>query len=63
MKVNIVSGPFIDTNLLIKLIPNDKSKTIIVKIKDFIDLSKQVRKIGATTVTTIGHKIEFKEGM
>jgi hypothetical protein len=63
MKVNIVSGPFVFNVMEVKLEPIDKTKTVIVQVNDFTDLSKQVRDVGATTVTTLGYKIYFREGM
>jgi hypothetical protein len=62
MKVNIVSGPFVSTKMLVELISHDPSKDpVFVTINTVDELSKKVKEIGATTVTTLGQTFVFKE--
>lgn len=61
MKVNIISGPFISSKMLIKLIPLVGKEPVLVQISSMNELSKKIREFGAVEVEIIDNKYLFKE--
>ncbi len=63
MKVNIVSGPFVSTKMLVRLTSDDPVKDpVLVKITTMDELSKKVKEVGATKIDTIGCTCIFRGG-
>ncbi len=63
MKVNIVSGPFISTKMLVRLTSDDPVKDpVLVKITTMAELTKKVKETGTTKINVVGSVCIFREG-
>lgn len=62
MKVNIVSGPFVNIKRVVRLTPHEPGKDpILVPVDNMNELSMKVKEVGAVEVETLGCIFVFKE--